>query len=121
MVEALKSLPYPERLRRLGLPSLLYRRRRGDMIAVYQLFHGGVDASPEIFLTRNISERTRGHQWKLQKPRARALVRRNAFSTRVVNAWNALPTEVVSADTVNQFKARLDRHWASAMYDTPYF
>ena len=75
MVVSLKHCPYSERLRHLGLPSLLYRRRRrGDMIAVFQLLHGGMYVSPEIFLTRNNSERTRGHQWKLQKPRARSLI-----------------------------------------------
>ena len=120
MVGSLKHRPYSERLRHLGLPSLFYRRRRGDMIAVFQLFHGGMDVPPEMFLTSNNSDRTRGHQWKLQKPRARSLVRRNAFSSRVVNDWNSLPAEVVSADSVNEFKSRLDRHWSSITYETPY-
>ena len=90
------------------------------MITVFQLFHGGMNLSLESFLARNNSQVTRGHEWKLLKPRARSLIRRNAFSTRVVNDWNSLPTEVVSAGSVNQFKARLDRHWAAIMYETPY-
>ena len=120
MVKAVKHLPYPDRLRHLKLPSLYYRRRRGDMVTVYQLFHGGVDVPSETFLTRNDSELTRGHQWKLWKPRAKTLVRRNAFSIRVVNDWNGLPAAVVSAASLNAFKAELDRHWKNAMYDTPY-
>ena len=120
MVAAIKHLPYPDRLRRLGLPSLVYRRRRGDMVTVYQLIHGGMDVPENTFLRRNDSERTRGHQWKLHKPRAKTLTRRNAFSTRIVNNWNRLPETVVSAKSLNAFKAQLDRHWASSMFDCPY-
>ncbi|XP_043199278.1 uncharacterized protein LOC122368991 [Amphibalanus amphitrite] len=43
MVANLRHLPYQERLRALKLPSLYYRRKRGDMIFTYQMFHGGVD------------------------------------------------------------------------------
>ena len=87
------------------------------MITVYQLLHGGMAVDPETFLKRNCSEQTRGHPWKLRKPRASSLTRRNTFSTRVVNDWNSLPASVVSASSINQFKARLDKHWASLMYD----
>ena len=117
MVEAVRHLEYPERLHKLGMPTLYYRRRRGDMITVYQLLHGGMAVDPETFLKRNCSEQTRGHPWKLRKPRASSLTRRNMFSTRVVNDWNSLPASVVSAQSINQFKARLDKHWASLMYD----
>ena len=120
MVGAIRHLPYPQRLQHLGLPTLYYRRRRGDMLTVYQLLHGGMNVPPERFLTRNQSGSTRGHQWKLCKPRAKSLVRRHAFSTRVVNDWNALPVSVVSAETLNAFKARLDRHWANTMFDIPF-
>ena len=117
MVEAVRHLEYPKRLRKLGMPTLYYRLRRGDMITVYQLLHGGMAVDPETFLKRNCSEQTRGHSWKLRKPRASSLTRRNTFSTRVVNDWNSLPASVVSAQSINQFKARLDKHWASLMYD----
>ena len=52
MVKAIKHLPYQERLQLLGLPSLYYRRRRGDMVTAYQLLHGGMHLPPESFLTR---------------------------------------------------------------------
>ena len=38
------------------------------------------------------------------------LQRSNFFSVRVVNSWNQLPEEVISAKTVNSFKNRLDKH-----------
>jgi len=33
------------------------------------------------------------------------------FANRIVNIWNSLPCYVVSAQTVNCFKTRLDRIW----------
>ena len=33
------NLSYPERLRKLGLPSLEYRRERADMIQVYKVLN----------------------------------------------------------------------------------
>ena len=89
------------------------------MITVFQLLHGEMAVEPERFLHKSTSNQTRGHQWKLLKPRANTLTRRNALSTRVVNDWNALPSTVVSATSVAQFKARLDRHWANEMHNIP--
>ena len=111
MVPELRHLPYPSRLRALKLPSLYYRRRRGDMIAVCQLLHGGLDLDPQDFFNTTLARDTRGHPWRLVKPRAVSRIRRNAFSIRVVNDWNSLPPEVVPSETVNQFKNRLDSHW----------
>jgi hypothetical protein len=39
------------------------------------------------------------------------LCRKHFFSQRVVNEWNSLSEKVVSAQTVNQFKNRLDQFW----------
>ena len=33
------------------------------------------------------------------------------FSARMVNTWNSLPNSIVDANTVNAFKARLDKFW----------
>jgi len=41
------------------------------------------------------------------------VLRKYFFSNRVVNVWNSLPGHVVNADTVNCFKSRLDKFWAS--------
>ena len=37
-----RQLPYGERLRRLKLPSLVYRRKRDDMMYVYKVVHQSV-------------------------------------------------------------------------------
>ena len=40
----MKNISYEERLQRLKLPTLAYRRTRGDMIEVYKLLHGKYDS-----------------------------------------------------------------------------
>jgi len=35
---------------------------------------------------------------------------------RVVNLWNSLPQEVVSAPSLNAFKGRLDKFWKNYKY-----
>ena len=50
----------------------------------------------------------RGHSLKLAKERSRTDIRRNFFSNRVVNYWNNLDNETVTANTVSTFKERLE-------------
>ncbi len=40
MIPGLKNLPYEERLKALQLPTLVYRRLRGDMIEAYKIATG---------------------------------------------------------------------------------
>ena len=94
-----KELPYTDRLRRLNLPSLVYRRRRGDMIQVYKLKSGMERIDPALFFHDPRSNRTRGHKWKLYKTHAQKDIRRHCFSCRVVDDWNALPEFVINAKT----------------------
>ena len=43
MVPSLGRLSYPESLKKLQLPTLAYRRMRGDMIEVYKMLSGMYD------------------------------------------------------------------------------
>ena len=119
LVPELKHLPYQERLKNLKLPSLYHRRQRGDMIAVYQILTGGVNMQADQFFEPATSTTTRGHHLKLRKPQASTRVRRNTISVRTINDWNALPPSVVLSTSLNQFKSRLDSHWADVSYIIP--
>ena len=119
MISSLRGIPYTDRLRTLRLPSLYYRRRRGDVIRVYQLIHGGIDQDYTSFFAIDTQTRTRGHPWKICKPNAVSRARRNFFAVRVINDWNSLPVSVVSAPSLNIFKSRLDAHWAAYMFHVP--
>ena len=89
------------------------------MIAVYQLRNGGLDLNPDQFFTLANTTHTRGHPLKLKKPQATSRVRRNTLAVRAVNDWNSLPSHVVLSSSINQFKARLDKHWNDHIYINP--
>ena len=119
MIRGLSQLSYEERLQELKLPSLLHRRRRGDMIQMYKITQGAVDVEKKLFVNSQETA-TRGHNLKLRKTKATILPRIRAFSNRVIDEWNQLPSKVVNAPSINSFKEELDRHWQHRMYDTPF-
>ncbi len=67
ILPSLRNLSYAERLRKLSLPTLTYRRIRGDMIELYKIVHGiySADACPKLEF--NTLSKTRGHSYKLFK------------------------------------------------------
>ena len=113
----MKNISYEERLQRLKLPTLAYRRTRGDMIEVYKLLHGKYDSDVsnivKLHKDSDTKERTRGHSLKLFIEHACTNVRKESSSLRVTRLWNDLPEVVVTAPSVNSFKNRLDRHWST--------
>ena len=67
LVTICKKLPYQERLRKLGLPTLEYRRERADMIQTYKILHGIDKIDKDKLFTPALYRATRGHSYKLQK------------------------------------------------------
>ena len=97
----------------MSLPTLAYRRLRGDMIECYKILTGKYDlaVSSDLF-QRSLGDRTRGHLYKLEKQRVRLDKRKYSFFVRVINPWNSLPAKVVEAPSVQAFEGRLDKFWA---------
>lgn len=112
LVEGMKKLTYPERLKRLNMTTLEQRRLRGDMIETFKIMTGreGVGIA-DFFSPSDSGYELRGHRYKICHGRNRLEVRRNFFSQRVVRHWNGLPDHVVEATSVNAFKNRIDREW----------
>ena len=109
-IPELKNLSYPERLKKLNLPTLSYRRHRGDMIELYKTMNGLYD---DVALQPSRREGiTRGHSLKIFKERANSRVRQNQLMIRAVDAWNRLPENVVTAPSLDSFKNRLDKVWS---------
>ena len=54
---------YGERLRKLGLPTLIYRRFRIDMIQVFKILKQIDDIPVEKFFTLSLDSRTRGYKF----------------------------------------------------------
>ena len=107
------QLSYSDRLKRLNLPTLAFRRLRGDVIECFKIISGYYDGTVcSGLLTRSQVTRTRGHSAKLVRTDIAAANRRhNFFTQRIVSTWNALPEHVISAPTVVTFEHRLDSHW----------
>ena len=110
-----RSLSYEQRLRQLRLPTLTYRRFRGDMIELFKIITGKYDASCSLnFSFRSEIIRaveTRGNIYKLVPHHCKYELRKHFFINRVVPIWNNLPNDVVVASSVNSFKSRLDKFW----------
>ena len=107
----LNHLDYTERLKNLNLPSLEYRRARGDMIETFKIMHGLYDSvTTKSLINRNITI-TRTSTNKLFKPRFITKQFQHFFSNRIINNWNSLPEDIVCAKSLNVFKNALDKHW----------
>ena len=113
LVDGLSHLEYPERLKRINLPTLLYRRRRGDMIEVFK--HLNTYDSATLSPTFKVRDRpSRQHKFQLYTPPSTDGVRgnhTNSFYHRVVPIWNSLPKNVAEANTIDDFKRALDDLW----------
>lgn len=119
LIPDLKYLPYEQRLRQIKLPSLEYRRRRGDMLQTFKIMNNIDRINPRLFFELSTGPSTRGHGQKLIKKHARLSLRQSYFSQRVINDWNSLPTEVVNSPSLNAFKTRLDKFWNMEQYNLP--
>ncbi len=73
MIISFKYLPWEECLRRLRLPSLVYKRLKGDMIITYKYIHGIYKVSAN-YIEHSDFIKTRGHQLKLKKKTRRCII-----------------------------------------------
>jgi len=112
MLPQMKDLNYEERLRKLKLPTLKYRRMRGDMIETFKILTRIYDKRvTKSILKLNESHKSRGHEMKLCKFRSKKDIRKYSFTQRVTDIWNSLPEYVVISKSVHQLENRLDRNW----------
>lgn len=107
MIPYLKHLPYAQRLTRLQLPSLHFRRRRTDLINTFKIIKGVDDIEVGKFFEFSHYHLTRQHPYKIYPPRTHRKIGHNSFVNRVTDSWNNLPPEVVEAGSVESFKNML--------------
>ncbi len=90
MLPGMKELAYPDRLLKLKLPSLVYRRLRGGMIEMLKILTAKYDSEVNNFV-RPQAPNTRGHSLKIAKFRPHTTLRKFLFTTRCTDTWNNLP------------------------------
>lgn len=105
-----KDFNYSERLKRMNLFSLEYRRLRGDLIYTRRIILGELGFELSRYFNLKHDSITRGHHLKLFKTRRKHIRQEVTLSTRVVNCWNNLPKEVINAQSEEVFKKLLDEH-----------
>ena len=113
----LKDMNYQERLLNLGVPSLEFRRIRGDLIKTYKICHKIYDPIPINNLLNfsqtnpfpDFFDRRRGHPHILTKISPNSNKFKYFFSNRITNVWNSLPSNVATAPTLNAFKNNIDK------------
>jgi len=95
LVINLKKISYTNRLQRLKLRSLKYRRLRGDMMEVFKMTHNTYDPDVSLKLEYNLGCSTRGNKYKLLNCTFCHDLRKYYFSAHIINIWNSLPNCVV--------------------------
>ncbi|BHF58436.1 hypothetical protein SprV_0100138800 [Sparganum proliferum] len=60
-------------------------------------------------LSPSTTTNLRGHPLKLRVTGAKLDIRKYFFSNRVIEAWNALPTDVAMSTSIEAFKRKLDQ------------
>ena len=116
LLPQLANLPYQQRIQRLKMYSLYCRRQRGDLIETFKILKRYLDVNHSNFFTLSPIDFTRGHDYKLFKPRSKLLVRSKFFTNRVIDLWNSLPYQVINAQSIIEFKNNLDIFWAEKGY-----
>ena len=115
LVKFISHLQYEERLEKLGLTTLKVRRERGDLIEYFKICNGlsRVDWHNPNKLMSSLSSdgpagNIRGQKHILVKQYTRISQRKHFVLNRVVDNWNRLPAEVLTANSKNGFKKKLD-------------
>ena len=112
MVPKLKYMSFEKRVVLLKLPSLAYRRQKGDIIEICKYTHMIYQTTATPY---NLYEDTsrRNNSFKIIKERCTHphSHRRQLFGNYVNNIWNVLPPDIAQAPSTNSFISRLDIHW----------
>ena len=104
---------FNERLKALDLPTLAFRRLRGDMIEIFKHLNTYDNCTISSTFVRK-THPSRTNSFQLHDPVAKGGnhgTQKKSFYFRNINVWNKLPNWVVESKDVNAFKNQLDEFW----------
>ena len=78
------------------------------MIEIFEWVKGFNKGDVRKVLMISSQDRTKNNGFKLEKCRYSKEIGRNWLTNRMVDDWNILSHQVVSAQTIGSFKSRLD-------------
>ena len=102
-IEGVGLLTYNDRLKKLGLTTLLERRARGDLIETFRILSGIANYGSTLLKLSHSGRNL------VSRPGDQNSFKYSFFSRRVIHYWNKLPHHIKNSESVNQFKNRLDK------------
>ena len=108
LLKETRGLPYEHRLRTLDLPTLKFRRLRGDLIQTFKIFTNIDKINLSDFFNLSPICTTRNSTNKIFIQHSRTNQRKNVFSNRAAPLWNSLAPSVKAAPNLNTFKNLLE-------------
>ena len=95
LIDGMYGLSYEQCLLELDMTSLQVRRMRGDLIQVFKMVKGIDNVCLNDFFTM-CNTNLRRHDLKFYKQRFLSNTGKISFTSRVVDAWNRLPDDMLS-------------------------
>ena len=105
-----KDMSYKDRLLKLNLLPLEYRRNLKDLVLIFKATAGHVDlAHHDFFQQTEIHHRTRNaYKFNYHIPGAKHNYLKHSFYYRSIAAWNKLPVDIKSTNqSLSSFKKRI--------------
>ena len=112
----IKDESYTDRLKALNLPSLKFRRLRGDLIQSYKIIHEIDNLNKDNFFKFSTSC-TRNPDLKLYKEFTKTKLRSNFLPHRINEVWNSLSLSTKTAKDLNTFKTCIDSELAHLKFE----
>ena len=100
---------YADRLDKLGIKSLEYRRLQFDIMLMFKIYHRLSDLHFDTYFEHcDRKYNFRSHNFKIKSKVCTNIEQfRNFFFIRMINVWNKLPYDLVSAPNIVIFRNRL--------------
>jgi len=111
------DMDYKERLDKLNLLPLAYRREISDLNLFFRCKHSLYDMSLDNFVVFNIHGKdhptTRSDSHKLIPQKCNTESHQSSYFHRIVPIWNQLPIDVRSTPSLNMFKCQVNELYTS--------
>ena len=91
-----QDITYRQRLEKLSLDTLEFRRLKFDLITAYKIIFGHLKIDKHNFFQFSDNDRTRGHEYKLKLPLPHTNTFKFSFSYRIVSVWNSITADYSS-------------------------
>ena len=113
MISGLRGENYEDKCIELKLDTLQLRRDKQDLQEMYNIMTGTGELNPENLFKKPKTRtgavtRSADDPHHLPTPRKRLEIRKNFFTVRIVEKWNALPIEIKSLGKIQHFKRALN-------------